>query len=363
MYPLVETVHVLGIMLFAGTIAMVDLRLLGRAFTDTPVSEMTSRILPWTVAGFAVMAVTGALLFYAIPVRTYHSVWFRLKLVLLVGAAINIWLFHRRVQRDRASMGSREEPAARRADIGGDIARGLGGRHRRRADDRLRLGRLRKAATGMDQLVRPVPAGRGLNRWTSTHSSRASNAPRSATASSSRSGFSRRSRRCICSRSRMLGGAVLMLDLRLLGAGLAAQAPAAIEKQTRPWLIGAICALIATGVPLALSEALKLYGKEAFWVKMVALCIGARVHVRGAQSVRAPRSDGWRVQQDRCRRIHRALAHGRHRRALDRVFVSAIARCAAAPALLPNPGHRNTPGVFGSADSSMRSSPNTMTPS
>jgi hypothetical protein len=69
----------------------------------------------------------------------------------------------------------------------------------------------------------------------------------------------------------MLGGAVLMLDLRLLGAGLAAQAPAAIEKQTRPWLIGAICALIATGVPLALSEALKLYGKEAFWVKMIAL--------------------------------------------------------------------------------------------
>ena len=83
MYPLVETVHVIGIMLFAGTIAMVDLRLLGRAFTDTPVSEMTSRILPWTVAGFAVMAVTGMLLFYAIPVRTYHSVWFRLKLVLL----------------------------------------------------------------------------------------------------------------------------------------------------------------------------------------------------------------------------------------------------------------------------------------
>ena len=70
----------------------------------------------------------------------------------------------------------------------------------------------------------------------------------------------------------MLGGAVLMLDLRLLGAGLVARAPAVIERQTRPWLIGAICVLIATGVPLALSEALKLYGKEAFWVKMIALC-------------------------------------------------------------------------------------------
>ena len=135
----------------------------------------------------------------------------------------------------------------------------------------------------------------------------------------------------------MLGGAVLMLDLRLLGAGLAAQAPAAIEKQTRPWLISAICVLIATGVPLALSEALKLYGKEAFSVKMICALRRTRVHVRGAQSVRAPRSDDWRVQQDRCLRIHRALAHGRHRRALDRVFVSAIAGFTGTPRASSDP--------------------------
>ena len=102
MYTIVETVHVLGILLFAGTIAMVDLRLLGRAFSGTPVSEMTARILPWTVAGFAVMVVSGLLLFYAIPVRSYYSVWFRIKLLFIVAAAINIWFFHRRVQRDRA---------------------------------------------------------------------------------------------------------------------------------------------------------------------------------------------------------------------------------------------------------------------
>ena len=69
----------------------------------------------------------------------------------------------------------------------------------------------------------------------------------------------------------MLGGAVLMLDLRLLGAGLASQAPSVLERQTRRWLIGAVGVMIASGVPLALSEAVKLYGKEAFWVKMGAL--------------------------------------------------------------------------------------------
>ncbi len=69
----------------------------------------------------------------------------------------------------------------------------------------------------------------------------------------------------------LLGGAVLMLDLRLLGVGLRSQPLSVLERQTRPWLIGAVLVMVSTGVPLALSEALKLYGKEAYWVKMGAL--------------------------------------------------------------------------------------------
>ena len=100
MYAFIETAHVMGIMMFVGTIAMVDLRLLGLAFNDVSVSAMLKKILPWTVGGFLVMVATGLLLFYAIPVRTYHSLWFRLKAVLLIAGAVNIWHFHRRVQRD-----------------------------------------------------------------------------------------------------------------------------------------------------------------------------------------------------------------------------------------------------------------------
>ncbi len=111
-YPLVESAHVLGIMLFVGTIAMVDLRLLGRAFDSTPVSEMTAKILPWTVAGFIVMAITGLLLFYAIPVRTFHSVWFRAKVLLMVVAFVNVWIFHYRVQRDRERWDTMTVPPA-----------------------------------------------------------------------------------------------------------------------------------------------------------------------------------------------------------------------------------------------------------
>ena len=112
MYPLVESTHVLTICLFLGTLAAVDLRLLGVAYRDVPVPQMTARMLPWTVAGFVLLSITGFLLFFAIPVRTYQSVWFRTKVVLLVAAGLNAWLFHKRVQGDVARWGGDSTPPA-----------------------------------------------------------------------------------------------------------------------------------------------------------------------------------------------------------------------------------------------------------
>ena len=109
-WPLVESTHVLTVTLFVGVLVMVDLRLLGVAFKDTPVTAMTARVLPWSIAGFCVMVVTGLLLFYANPVHLAHNVWFRLKVVLLVVAAVNAWAFHRRVSRDRERWDSRPRP-------------------------------------------------------------------------------------------------------------------------------------------------------------------------------------------------------------------------------------------------------------
>ena len=70
-----------------------------------------------------------------------------------------------------------------------------------------------------------------------------------------------------------LGGAILIVDLRLMGAGLIAQPAAQVERDARPWFLGALCMMLATGIPLGLSEAVKLYDKQAFWVKMSALAI------------------------------------------------------------------------------------------
>ena len=103
MYAITESAHVMSIMLFVGTIAMVDLRLLGISYTKVPVSQMLSKMLPWTVAGFVLLVITGAMLFLAIPIRTYHSLWFRLKCLMILIAAVNIAIFTFRVERDKAT--------------------------------------------------------------------------------------------------------------------------------------------------------------------------------------------------------------------------------------------------------------------
>ena len=97
MYPLVESTHVMFLLVFVGLTVIWDLRLLGLALTQIPVTEMNDRILPMVRWGFAIMVFTGVLLFYGIPVRTYQSVWFRGKMIFLLLASINIAYFHYRV--------------------------------------------------------------------------------------------------------------------------------------------------------------------------------------------------------------------------------------------------------------------------
>lgn len=95
-YPIVESIHVWALCLFVGLAVVLDLRLTGLSFTSVPVSHIAKRILPWTTFGFVVMVISGILLFYAIPVRSYQNIFFRVKLLLLVAAGINAWVFHPR---------------------------------------------------------------------------------------------------------------------------------------------------------------------------------------------------------------------------------------------------------------------------
>lgn len=68
-----------------------------------------------------------------------------------------------------------------------------------------------------------------------------------------------------------IGGALLIVDLRMLGLGLRSQPVRQLARDAQPWLIGSLLVMIATGVLMFLSESIKCYYNPAFWVKMSAL--------------------------------------------------------------------------------------------
>lgn len=92
-FPVLESIHVVGLALVFGTIAILDLRLLGVASTDRPVSRVIADLLKWTWAAFAITALTGALMFSTNAVVYFHNTWFRAKMILLVLAAVNMLAF------------------------------------------------------------------------------------------------------------------------------------------------------------------------------------------------------------------------------------------------------------------------------
>jgi hypothetical protein len=71
----------------------------------------------------------------------------------------------------------------------------------------------------------------------------------------------------------MIGGAVLVVDLRLLGLGLRHESAAKVARDAQPWLVGSLILMITTGGLLFLSEAIKCYYHEAFWFKMASLLL------------------------------------------------------------------------------------------
>jgi hypothetical protein len=98
-YPILNVLHCVGILLVAGTIVVVDLRLLGFGMRRSPISGVVAQVLPWTLGGFAFMFITGSLLAWSEPVRLYHSLFFPWKLIFLAIAGLNAFLFHYGVYR------------------------------------------------------------------------------------------------------------------------------------------------------------------------------------------------------------------------------------------------------------------------
>ena len=98
LYPTVETIHIVGIGLLFGSIAVLDLRLLGfsRSF---PVKKLASHVLPWTLGSFLLIIPSGFLMFTAHATEFIDSEVFLLKMGLILAAGVNAGVFHTTVFR------------------------------------------------------------------------------------------------------------------------------------------------------------------------------------------------------------------------------------------------------------------------
>lgn len=93
LYPAVETVHIVGIGLLFGSVAVLDLRLLGLS-RNIPVSRLARHVLPWTAASFLLIVPSGLMMFTAHASDFISSPVFVVKMCLIMAAGINAAIFH-----------------------------------------------------------------------------------------------------------------------------------------------------------------------------------------------------------------------------------------------------------------------------
>ena len=96
-YPIVLSAHLTCIAVFGGLILMSDLRLLGLALNNVPVSEVLLRTRPWKRVGFVIMVTCGILLGGSKLFNYYDNPYFQIKMTLLAMVGVHAIAFHRRV--------------------------------------------------------------------------------------------------------------------------------------------------------------------------------------------------------------------------------------------------------------------------
>lgn len=120
-FPIIETIHVLSLATVFGSIAILDLRLLGITSRDGTVSAISHEVLPLTWLAFAIAALSGTLLFMSNASAYAANLQFRLKLLFMVLAGVNMLVFHLGAYR-RLPQWDRMSPPPRAARIAGALS-------------------------------------------------------------------------------------------------------------------------------------------------------------------------------------------------------------------------------------------------
>jgi hypothetical protein len=122
LFPWLESVHVLAIVLVVGSIAIVDLRLIGWTSRDRAVSQVTAEVLPITWVAFVAALITGALMFCAKAMIYGHNIYFLLKMGFLLLAGCNMLYFQKFTDRDVEIWGAPDGAIPKAARVAGAMS-------------------------------------------------------------------------------------------------------------------------------------------------------------------------------------------------------------------------------------------------
>jgi EamA domain-containing membrane protein RarD len=93
LFPAIETLHVVAIVLVVGSITRLDMRLIGLVWRNRPITEVSEEMLPWTWISFVLATVFGLLLWSSKPIKYLEIGFFDVKMILLLCAGLNMLIF------------------------------------------------------------------------------------------------------------------------------------------------------------------------------------------------------------------------------------------------------------------------------
>ena len=111
-FPLMEIIHIVGFAFSIGTIAIVDLRMLGLAMPKQSPAQLLKDTAPWTLVGIAVMLMSGPIIFSSDPFMYLANVSFQFKMAALAAAILYNYTIHRKVAMSNAASGTSKLVAA-----------------------------------------------------------------------------------------------------------------------------------------------------------------------------------------------------------------------------------------------------------
>src|SRR6266700_2701357 len=104
-FPALECIHIVGFALSIGTIAILDFRLLGLGLKRQSIVELAKDLAPWTLAGLAVMLLSGPAMFSSDPDIYYLNNSYQIKMLLLFLAIVINYTIHRKATLKSATPG------------------------------------------------------------------------------------------------------------------------------------------------------------------------------------------------------------------------------------------------------------------